>query len=325
MLRKPALTALLALALCTPAQAAWTNLGTDPDAAAQPATSWGVVLSNLVPWNNKLYVGFGDYGANTGPIAIRPYTGSAFGSVEFSADTEAIYGYRVLGGALYAPSIDPRVNQDYAVNNGTGWVGVDAVASDHVYDMAQVGTDLFICGASGENAVVWRSTDGVTWSVSLSEGPVNAGDSARYYGCLTLNGALYVAGHDVGGPNHATQKWDGSTWSATAANLFIPTEATPYNATYSLFKSGYPGAYQTGVLKKFDGTVSNAFGTAQIYDFAVAGSTVYVVDSAETVWKSTDLVTWTTVAGGPRGTRSIGVLNGSIYVGTTTSKLYRFH
>ena len=103
------LAALIAvLSLSARAQSAtFQLLGTHPDAAAQGSAD-GKVLTTLEALNGKMYVGYGDYGANTGPINIRAWDPAteSFTPSRLTSLTESIWTYRLLNGKLYAPNND---------------------------------------------------------------------------------------------------------------------------------------------------------------------------------------------------------------------------
>ena len=48
-------------------------VGTHPQASQQP-TVRGRTLNFLKHWNGAIYAGYGDYGTNTGPVAITPFS-----------------------------------------------------------------------------------------------------------------------------------------------------------------------------------------------------------------------------------------------------------
>src|SRR5882757_8768424 len=50
----------------------WELLGVHAQAAAQP-TKTGNALITLCPWHSRLYVGYGDYQENTGPIDVTAW------------------------------------------------------------------------------------------------------------------------------------------------------------------------------------------------------------------------------------------------------------
>lgn len=72
----------------------------------------------------------------------------------------------------------------------------------------------------------------------------------------------------------------------------------------------------------FDGTRSSPVGS-YIWDYTVAGDTVYALATDGKVQSSRDLVTWTQVGTAPAVARSIGVMNGAIYLGGTDSAIYK--
>ena len=58
--------------------------------------------------------------ANTGPIDVTAWDPARGGFARMhTSDTEAIYSYRAIGDALYAPATDRRDHADYAV--GEPW------------------------------------------------------------------------------------------------------------------------------------------------------------------------------------------------------------
>lgn len=100
------------LPTATPAAATshWQLVGTHPDAVAQP-TARGKVLRELHAFRFdgvRIYTGFGDYGENTGPIPITPWSvGNQRWENEGSQNTEEVDNFQEINGALFSPSIDP--------------------------------------------------------------------------------------------------------------------------------------------------------------------------------------------------------------------------
>src|SRR5689334_2349445 len=95
------------LATSVASAATFDLVAVHPEVALQ-TTYYGDHIATLKPFNGRLYAGYGDYGANTGPIAVRAYdpTLGAFTDPMLSSATEAIYIYRNINGNLYAPNID---------------------------------------------------------------------------------------------------------------------------------------------------------------------------------------------------------------------------
>jgi hypothetical protein len=314
------------LVVAASAEGRFVAVATHPQAAAQP-TKTGRILATLEPFGGKLYVGYGDYSWNTGPISITPWTGSAFGATEFVADTEAIYTFRQIGGLLYVPSIDPRgFSADYVV--GSPWSSASPVGAAHAFDMATLtGSDLWICGASyNGNASVWRSLDGgASWALSLTVPPLGAFQTGRFYGCAVYNGRLYVQAYSHPSGAHPTSKvFDGRSWSdgpdlAMGASL---SHARVFAGKLVFMTQFHPGIL-AGAMRSFDGTTALNIGPTTVYDFAINAGTLYALGSDGWVRTTTDLVNWTAIGKVGRKARSVAVFNGAVYVGGTDSKLYR--
>lgn len=308
--------------------ARFTKVATHPDAAAQP-TATGRTIATLKAFEGKLYSGYGDYDANTGPIAIRPLGSAGFEEAPVSiADTEALYVFREIRGRLYAPSIDPRKSSTFAVGGGdlASWSNPTAFAATHVYDMLTLdGQDLWAVGSQGYDAVAWRSLDGgSTWTEMLRVPAVDVDsrDFARFYTAGTLDGKLYVQAMDYWGGLHArSMVFDGSAWTAgpSLGSMFTHTEKLDGRL---LSHEAYRSALSWGSLRAFDGA-SSVTVYSSIYDYTVADGRVYVLTTGGDVMSSADLATWQQVGRAPKSARSIGVLDGVVYLGGTDSAIYR--
>ena len=319
------------------------SVATHPQALAQ-RTDTGKVLWTLGSFNNKIYAGFGDYAANTGPIALNPFdpTTLTFASTpEFSADTEAIYRFRNINGRVYIPSIDPKTGDDYTmgeiVNGKTVWTGHRPAGMTHVYDIVTMnGSDLWMIGSKGVNGIdhgqVWYSADGgATWSLSLDALPANtANDVLRFTFAAPMGGNLYVQGYEFKGGassmnGNVTYSWvfNGSRWSKQAASGF----AASSGATVFKGKVIMVGDESGGSLQTFDGkTTTTVLGNAMNFSVGADGN-VYVLtsnnDGTSSVLRSSDLLSWQNVSPAPNNSRSILVDGQYIYLGTNDSKIYR--
>jgi Ca2+-binding RTX toxin-like protein len=312
-----------------PAQAdGFQLIGTHPQASQQP-TDRGRTLNFLRYWNGAIYAGYGDYAVNTGPIAITPF---ALSTDQFAAepalwaDSEELQVFRSLNGNLYAPSIDPRIADDYSESWLAGpWAGRNVVDALHVYDMAtRAGGELWMVGSAGDNAVAWRSLDGgVTWSNALTVPPRQSGDFARFYFAGVHQNTLYVQAVDNGGGKHpVSEGFDGGAWSAGPD--LLPQGGHGYDTEHFdgqllyLTRQSSPSS-----LLSFDGAeVTN---TGQVfYNYSADGGTLYGLGENGQIRTTTDLASWIDVKpAAPPAARSIAVINGVIYVGTTDSRIYR--
>jgi hypothetical protein len=324
-------------------------VATHPDAVAQ-ATAQGQTLATLKPFNGKLYAGFGDYNANTGPIGVRAFdpATAAFTPQLLSAQTEALLIYRQIGGKLYAPHLDPWPSPPppgelggYSLGVADGptetWTDLRLVPALHVFDVATYdGSDLWLVGsrdtATGSEGVAWRSRDGgATWQVSLVVPPQRAGAlHSRLYAVQAYKGKLYTHGQDgdIWGPHSTSKVFDGTSWSdgpglgmGYVGNMFHPENFAGEMVYHRL----YPGAPGGSRLSKFNGTrAAWAYTDEPFYDYTIAGDTLYALLTDGRIIRTTDLLRWTLLDRAPADGRSLGVLDGRLYIGATGGRLYQY-
>jgi hypothetical protein len=159
-----------------------------PDAIKQPPTEWARRLRGLEVINGRIYVGYGDMNANTGPIHVRyfdPATDNFSGSL-ITARTEAIETYRQFGETVFALHADPIGTSFGGFVSGPAdlsesWRENNSMDLEHAFGIASYGasSNLFIMGSGGgfarQNSRVWNSNDsGLNWHVELELPP--AGD-----------------------------------------------------------------------------------------------------------------------------------------------------
>lgn len=333
----------LALAGCAPAvqgqdgdlksttttntKASFVLVGTHPQAAQQP-TAQGKTLETLFAWNGKLYAGYGDYANNTGPIAVTPFDPSTNSFTKlWVSDTEAIFTYLPFGQELVAPAIDPRISADYAA--GPTWADTSGLGFDHVFAMASyTGTDLWAVGEKQAQCTAMRSLDGgQTWTTALVINHHADKSDCRFFFAAVYQGKLWLQAWDGTYPHGSSQVFDGTSWSSGPDLIpgqydigWHPTEFAGklvYNNTHEGVAYGNP------TLLAFDGT-SVTTPQSDCVDFTVGGGALYCLSSQGFVSRTTDLASWTRVGNAPNGSRSVGFLNGMLYVGTAKSELYRW-
>lgn len=307
-------------------------VGVHPQASLQP-TERGRTIAALETWRGDVYAGYGDFLRNTGPIAITPFDpiSSTFASAPVhTSDTEEIGMFRPISGRLYAPALDTRNETDYSVSSAKPssqiWEQHADVSSTHVFDMATLnGSDLWMVGSEGLNAVAWRSVDGgETWTESLSVAPRAGGRFSRFYFAGAYKGKLYVQAVDVGGPQPTSMVFDGTSWSPGKSLLSYKTAVLAGHQPRTFAgKLIYQGHTWETVLLAFDGeTVSSVFWD-DVNAFTVHAGRLWVLTWDGKVYSTPDLQTWHQHASAPSNARSIAVVGGSIYVGTTDAALYR--
>lgn len=286
-------------------------LGTHPEAAAED-TERARTLHTLEYLNDKIYAGYGDYDVNTGPVEINPFdlNADAFTGSELQVPTEEINQIRTINGKLYAPTIDPLGGPiamgGYAV--GEPWELNMQLEGVHFYDMATLtGTDLWVAGAGPENAMVWRSTDnGTTWENAFTEE-----SDTRFYWIANLNGKIYV---QVNG--HPVRIFDGTTW--TDGTIQAINEE---NGKVIVFKDKIISTLNG--MSSYDGTkvskVNSFIGTSR--NFYVDGDYLYVVRWDGSLARTNDMLGWQELEV-PDHASSVAVHDGTVYIGTTDSKIY---
>ena len=308
----------------------WQLVGAHAQAAAQPTVT-GRALTTLCPWHGKLYVGYGDYQRNTGPIDVTAWDPARGEFTRMhTSDTEAIYNYRAIGDSLYAPATDRRDRADYAV--GEPWRDENPVTVAHAYDMATFdGSDLWLVGsAEGGDypATAWRSTDGgAHWTVAHQ--PPGTG---RYYFAAVFRQRLYVEAWWVV-PNGPSEVFDGTTWSPGPE--LLPTGGHGYRpvvfadrlvyASKQRFATSYRELAATpNRLLAFDGATAAVALDRELLDVFADDQQLLALDTDGTIWRTTDLARWSRlIAATGLQPRSLAVLDGIVYLGTDDSRLYR--
>ena len=159
---------------------------------------------DMIVWNEKLYVGSGDYDSNSGPVDIWRYdTTKGVWENSGTVPDEEISRFCVIGDVLVAPGIDPTEDWTYGnyyKQNGEEWVKVRNISGGmHNFDMVEYNGSIF-CGlgvASGEYPVVCSADGGKKFvPIKMYKDGVllNTSDSqkVRVYDLFVFNDALYA-------------------------------------------------------------------------------------------------------------------------------------
>ena len=186
-------------------------LGANPWASRQPSRG-GRRISTVEYLDGQVYVGFGDWGRNTGPIAVSSWeveTGAW--RFHYEAATEAIERFRRIGGDLLLPYVDPVEGGGADFARGPGWreerAGEGAgEAFYHVFDAAETEAGLFLIGTRyGSGEALVRHWDGRSWSDSL----LLEGRPDWFWFGAVLDGELVVQSREQG-----AFRYDGEAWRA---------------------------------------------------------------------------------------------------------------
>jgi hypothetical protein len=198
-------------------------------------------------FDGRLYIAYGDYTANTGPIKVSGLNlATQLGSgLETTLHTEETWTMRVIDGVLFVPYMDPQgTNADpsqgqYATRPSAGsWTAHTNVPdATHVFDIAKTADGLWLFGSIegvAQEATIWRSTDdGATWTKALQTGD-NSGFSRFYAVWQTVDTMLAF----LSSTTDAVWRWNsGDTeWADVTADFDIPVLPT----------EGFAFAYQDG-------------------------------------------------------------------------------
>ena len=303
-------------------------VGVDPTALAKPTAS-GKTIRSLTMSNGKFYVGHGDYIENSGPTKVSTFdpVTRTFAEAGLTAPTEEITTFRKINGKLYAPWTDPTgsatAKQGYSTNASGTWTNEYMAPAEHVYDVASLnGSDLWMVGSAKNivgtkgGAAAYRSTDaGKTWNLVARDTSVTEGGYERYYWAAALGGKMYMQAEDVAG-GAPLRVFNGTTWSTLSG--LTPCTSVEARAV-EVFNNKILCPHYAKGLTAFDGrratTVLPMFGIGYVRDFDVPGDGYIYALAARGIYRSADGVTWTGLATTPDLAWSIGVHNGTIYLG----------
>lgn len=240
----------------------FTELATHPQAAAQP-NNIGKTLNTLQIFNGKIYAGYGDYNANTGPIDINPFdiADSSFDGVAVEVPTESLGNWQIINNKLYTTTIDATCSgscpSGYAVGDSShSWEVKTPVAAEHMYAVSTLtGSDIWLFGSTGgAQATAWRSTDnGNSWQIVQTHENEPGGDnSERYYWGQALNGKMYMQAN-IPGYNNPVQVFDGTNWSTGTDTEVCGTGTAARGPNPVVFDNKIICSHNTQ-LSVFDGT-----------------------------------------------------------------------
>lgn len=175
-----------------------------PGIAEQP-TPRGRVIVALHGHGERLYIGYGDWADNTGPIAVLSYDPErgTFDASE-SLPTEEVSGFWLHGESLFVPDIDPVGHEAlggvFRLDADQGWGSMTPIdGAVHVFALASFDGRLFATTGSLSDApafVVSTDDGGESW---IEEHSTRAdGGHTRYRHVAATATQLVAAGRTYG-------------------------------------------------------------------------------------------------------------------------------
>lgn len=315
-------------------------------------TNIGNDVHRIANLDGKLYLSYGDYGANTGPIdviVVDPADDTI--SSEATLNTEATWLYREFDGVKFVAYLDPQggegnpENGQFAYNDSSGWVVLTNVSPYpvHVDDLYVTAEGWWLFGSSNEpdpptgGATVWLSTDeGATWEVSLAPRPDTTGQ-ARFVAACVLDGDLHAVldrGFAVGG-RHIYRRTAG-TWVEVEPFSAGVSDLVPFTIggiefalvvtigkQYSLSAAGLVAVLTTAADAGHRESLRHML-PATAFCASVVGGFLYVLDSHSTLWRvdssghRTPLMTLEVAL-----VSCFAIVGSTVYFGTQDSKIYK--
>ncbi len=194
-------------------------------------------LKELAVFEGRLYIGYGDWTVNTGPVDIRHFEPDGTLTVDVTIDEESIDYYRIFGDRMFIPGVDPRqpAGSDPLTGNvctleaGGEWVvAFELEQYLHVLDVIPWGDTIFACGsgnidmdhyyAGDDMSVIWRSDDGGhTWDLETTWHDDNTNAVARWERFVRTGDDFVVFGQSIdyveGVLTNAPRLYDGGAWT----------------------------------------------------------------------------------------------------------------
>lgn len=240
-----------------------------------------------IPWDiavfdNKLFVGSGDYDINSGPVPMKHY--DIYEKVwvkDGSVPDEAVMRFVEIGGNLIAAGTDPKGNWktgNYYIYKNGGWVTKRVIPkSIHNFDMIEFNGLLFAAGGalSVNNMITVSHDGGETFEPVpfLCESEITDNIQIRVYNLFALKGELYAVFSDCSIYRYTDSGFVYEThWNGNAGFL---SKAVLDDALYFVSSR----LFRTDNI--YRGEVIELPGSGTVYDVCAGEGSVYAVASAE--------------------------------------------
>jgi len=194
-------------------------------------------LKELAVFEDRLYIGYGDWTVNTGPVDIRHFEPDGGLVVDLTIDEESIDYYRIFGDRMFIPGVDPRqpagsdplTGNVFTLDAGATWIAAFELEQClHVLDVIPWGDTIFACGsgnidmdhyhAGDDMSVIWRSDDGGhNWELETTWHDDNTDAVARWKRFIRTGDDFVVFGQTIdyvqGVLSNIPRRYDGGAWT----------------------------------------------------------------------------------------------------------------
>jgi len=305
----------------TAVPSSWTDVGEIPQIATA-TTTWGKTISNLTVFNGKVFLGHGDYTQNTpNPCHLLAFSPSS-GLVDYgTVNSVALLDMNVIGDQLAVPFTDLAVGTYPSMgflhkDDTLEIIGGGATPRPwHLYGSALFNGQRYISGSDFETATtdargVWRDDNGTWVDSNFDPNSYYTGAAGRVYGLFVYNNTLYasLSGSFV-------KSTDGENWTSAGSGPGRIRKPLPFNGI--IYYTTTDAGAGSGALYSFNGTPRLI--KSPIWDFTVGDDgSMYILGTDGKILDGT----LSFVVDAPANARSIAVMGGSMYVGTTDSHLF---
>jgi hypothetical protein len=298
----------------------------------------------LQAWQGRVYLGYGDWKNNLGPVNVWYYQPNPGDFIEETALTNenAIDRYVVIDDDLYIPGTDPKEPWDFGnfyrnCNDEKGWEKFRTIPNGvHNFDMEKYKGKLFAAlGTDGDHkeyALQYSEDGGETWTSAVDT------VSSRFLDLFKMNGKLFaVAENSTLYQFHSTELKFAHTNILLAPDLppgsYNVKRVTEVNDDVVLYivkssEVSSPSIYK--LQPNGNGQKVPFFDGMKPRDIVAVNGCIYVLTEATsdyaTVYKSTDLDNWTKVGSSINckgySPESMAVMNNYYYVGNANGDMW---
>lgn len=171
---------------------------------SEQETDRGKKIGVMTAYGGRIYIGYGDYSGNTGPIRPLWYDPAegAFAAADEALSTEEVYRFHIHNGALYVPDVDPKGHEALGsvfrlASVDVDWQTMTPIADAvHTYWLASRGETLYASTASIKGALAHLASSvdgGKTWvDVHTQLSPPNF--FTRFINVAATKSDLFVSG-----------------------------------------------------------------------------------------------------------------------------------